>query len=247
MGLMTGFIEGIIKLTDDNQLKMLPFQDKIEGASFKYVTENIISETFGPDGMKGASESCPYRHECSIEISSKNIAWSLMQAATNTLARDAEVDTTRTYSTVLQAADITTGTATLDVTWTPVVGTTVVVADIDGNQYDATWTAGSAGPPVVPNELEIEGVTAGLKVTISYVEAATGTNNEIALGTGPKLGEIGFYGRFSGCPDTYLVQINRAVIQANLDMSVETEAATASFMAMALRDPAGNFATIKRL
>lgn len=241
MGLITGFIEGIIKLTDDGQLKMLPFQDKIEGASFKYVTENIISETFGPDGMKGASESCPYRHECSIEISSKNIAWSLMQAATNTLARDAQVAQQRTYSTVLQAADIALGDATLEVTWTPVVGSTVLVSDIEGTQYAATWTSGT------PNTLVIEDVTAGLKVTVSYQEAATGTNNEIALGTGAKLGEIGFYGRFSGCPDTYLVQINRAIIQANLDLSIESDAATASFMAMALRDPDGNFATITRL
>ena len=247
MGLITGFIEGMIRFTNDGTVRMLPFQDKIEGASFRYITENLMSETFGADGMKGASEACPYRHECSIEIRSKNIAWSLLQAATNTLARDAQVPQTRTYSVVLQDSDITAGDATIGIEGTPLVGSDILVSDIDGNTYETTYTPAVTNPSPAPASLEIEGVTAGLKVTISFQEAASGTNNEIALGSGDKLGEVGFYGRFFGCPDTLLVQINRSIISANLDLGIESDAATAAFTAMALRDPAGNFATIQRL
>jgi len=238
MGLITGFIEGLIKYDAAGVSKALPFQDKIEGANFKYMSESLLVETFGQDGMKGASEACPYRHECSIEFNSKNLAWSFLQAATNTIARASTVPSQITYSQVLTADTITAGTSTLTVDWTPVAGTDIIVSDINGIQYDVTLDSGS---------LEIEGVTAGLKVTITYTEAPSGSNNEIALGSGAKLGEIGVYGRFNGCPDTLLVQVNRAIIDANLEFAVGTDAASATLVAKALRDPAGNFATIKRL
>lgn len=244
MGIVTGFIEGIITY-NDGEAKALPFQDKIEGVTFNYSTESLLVETFGSDGMKGASEACPYRHECSFEFTSKNLAWSFLQAATNTLARDAELVSNETYSYVLTADDITASVATLDVTWTPAAGTDVVVSDILGTQYPTTFTAGS------PNTLEIGDVStpavAGTKVTINYKEAASGTNNEIALGSGTKLGEIGVYGRFFGCPDSYLIQSNRGIIDANLSFGVETDAATAALTVTCLRDPNENFAVIKRL
>ena len=241
MGMITGFIEGLLLYDVAGDLQALPFQDKIEGASFKYATESLFVETFGQDGMKGASEACPFRHDCSIELRSKNLAWSLLQAATNTIARAAQVGVRTQFSQVLTASDITAGTANLEVTWAPAVGSAVVVSDIDGINYAAVYTTGT------PNTLEIAGVTAGLKVTVSYVLPPIGANNEIALGSGSKLGEVGLYGRFFGCPDTLIVQINRAIIDANLDLSVETDSASASLMARALRDADGNFATIRRL
>jgi hypothetical protein len=244
MGLITGFIEGIITY-NDGAAKALPFQDKIEGVTFNYSSESLFVETFGANGLKGTSEACPYRETCSFELRSKNLAWSFFQAATNTLARDAELTTNQTYSVVLSADDITASVATLDVTWTPAAGTDVIVSDVLGIQYPATFSAGS------PNTLEIGDVTtpavAGTKVTINYKEAASGTNNEIALGSGSKIGEIGVYGRFFGCPDSYLIQSNRGIIDSNLSFDLETDAATAAMTITCLRDANENFAVIKRL
>lgn len=246
MGLITGYIEGIITANPSGSLIALPFQDKIEGAKFTYLSESLIVETFGEDGMKGASEACPYRHECMVELRSKNLAWSFLQAAANTLARNALLPTKRTFSYVVQAADITSDVATIDVTWSPVVGTDIVVADIEGVNYEGiTFTSGT------PNTLAFGSTntpaTAGLKVTISYYEAASGDNNEIAIGSGTKLGEIGIFGRWFGCPDTLAIQVNRAIIDANLELDVESDAAGASLTAKALRDINGNFAVIKRM
>jgi hypothetical protein len=245
MGIISGFIEGIIVYGGGATPKALPFQDKIEGAKFSYTSESLFVETFGPDGMKGASESCPYRHECMVEFRSKNLAWSFLQAATNTLARDATLPTRETYSVVLNAADITSDVATLEVDWTPMPDTDVVVADVNGVQYPASYASGT------PNTLEIGDAStpavAGLKVTITYWQAAAGTNNEIAIGTGTKLGEIGIYGRFFGCPDSVALQVNRAQIDASLELDVESDAAAAALTARALRDDNGNFAYLTRI
>jgi hypothetical protein len=245
MGIISGFIEGIITY-NDGVAKALPFQDKIEGAKFTYNSESLFVETFGADGMKGASESCPYRHECMVELRSKNLAWSFLQAASNTLARDSILPEKVTYSYVVQSGDITADVATIDVEWSPAADTGIVVADINGINYeDIEYTSGT------PNTLAFGGsntpVVAGTRVTISYYLTASGTNNEIAIGTGDKLGEIGIYGRWYGCPDTLAIQVNRAIIDANLELDVESDAAAAALTARALRDVNGNFATIKRI
>jgi len=86
--LLTGFIEGIITY-NDGVAKALPFQDKIEGATFKYMGESLEVETFSALGIKGRSQACPFREECSMELMSKDLAWSFLQAATNTIANDA--------------------------------------------------------------------------------------------------------------------------------------------------------------
>lgn len=246
MGIISGYIEGIITYNDSGVAKALPFQDKIEGATFTYNTESLFVETFGSDGMKGASEACPYRHECTVELRSKNLAWSFLQAATGALARDAIEPTKVTYDYVVTADVITGDVATINVTWAPVVNTDIVVANIDGLNYgDITFNTGT------PNTLAFgdAGVpaVAGDKVTISYFEAPSGTNNEIGLGTSERLPEVGIYGRWFGCPDTLAIQINRAIIDSQLELGVESEAASAALMARALRDTKGNFAIIKRI
>jgi hypothetical protein len=246
MGIISGYIEGILTFDQSGNAKALPFQDKIEGATFTYNTESLLVETFGGDGMKGASDACPYRHECMIELRTKNLAWSFLQAASGALARDAIEPTKVTYDYVVTTDDITGDTATIDVTWTPQINTDIVVADIDGINYgDITFTSGT------PNTLAFGDATtpavAGVKVTISYFEAPTGTNNEIGLGTSERLPEVGLYGRWYGCPDTLAIQVNRAIIDSQLELGVESEAASAALTARALRDTNGNFAIIKRI
>ena len=234
--LITGFIEGIITY-NDGVAKALPFQDKIEGATFKYMGESLEVETFSALGIKGRSQACPFREECSMELMSKDLAWSFLQAATNTLANDATQNKIETFSAVLSTVNAT-PESTYTLPSTPAVGTTIYVTDLEGTQYDVTVT----GTAVV-----FDADYTDTKVTFHYEVAPTGTNNEIQLGAGSKLGEIGLFGRFFGCPDSLLVRINRAIIDPNLEMGVESDPATASLVAKALRDPNGNFAVITRL
>lgn len=247
-GLITGFIEGLVSYEQDGSLKALPFQDKIENATFTYTTENLMSETFSAKGMKGASQSCPYREECSMQLSSTNLAWSFLQAATNTLARDAEINSRHTYSHVVATSEVSAGTATIEVDWTPATNTEILVADETGQYYTVTHDDGTSPATLTVDHPDSNtDVTAGQKLTISYVKTASGTNNEIALGSGDKLGEVGLYGRFFGCPNTLLIMIPRAIIQSNLEFAVGDDAANASLTATALRDKNGNFALIQQL
>ena len=59
MGIITGFIEGLVKTNVAGQPYLLPFQDKIEGVTFTWESENITVETFSNQGIKGASEAYP--------------------------------------------------------------------------------------------------------------------------------------------------------------------------------------------
>lgn len=247
MGLITGFIEGIITYENNSTAEMLPFSDKIESATFNYSTENLMSETFSNQGIKGASTSCPFREECSMELSSSNLAWSFLQAASNTLARDATVTKRKAVSRVVQSSEISSGDATLEINdWTPADSTQILVSDEEGKQYDYTYDD-AASPPTLTVMDPSGDIIAGQKLVISYTEAVSGSNNEIALGSGNKLGEIGLYGRFFGCPDTLLIMIPRAIIQSNLEFSVGEDSATAALTATALRDKNGNFAVINRM
>jgi hypothetical protein len=235
---VTGFIEGLIKQNTDTDPIMLPFGDKIGGATLNYNSENIIVETYSANGVLGASGSCPLREELSIELTSRNLAWSFLQAATNTLANDAEETEKLSVSVVLPALESPATETEYTLTDTPVTDS-VVVADENGVQYDVT-VSGS----VITFDADYE----GSKVTIFYEKAASGTNNEIQIGSGTKLGEIGVYGRFFGCPESILVVVPRANIQANLSLSAGGgDAAEASLTATALRDLKGNFGYLKLL
>ena len=172
-----------------------------------------------------------------MELMSKDLAWSFLQAASNTLANNATQRKPVTESVVLSTVNAT-PESTYTLSQTPAVGTTIYVSDLEGVQYDVTVT----GTAVV-----FDDDYTGTKVTFHYEVAPSGTNNEIQLGAGSKLGEIGLYGRFFGCPDSLLIRINRAIIDPNLELGIESEAAKASLIAKALRDPYGNFAVITRL
>lgn len=243
MGIITGFIEGVITADQDGSPIALAFQNSIEEVTFNYTSMNISVDTFGADGTKGMSDSCPHKRECSFEIASKNISWALLQAVCNTLARDAERPLPGAQSFVLTAAQITSDVATVPVTWTPIVGEDILATDSLGTQYPVTFTGGSLsiGSTTVP-------AVAGTKVTVTFRVAATGSNNEIILGDdGVLLGEVGLYGRFFGCPDTLLIEVPRAIIQSNLTMNVNTDAASVGLTANALRNANGDYAIITKL
>lgn len=238
MGIITGFLEGIITTDLNGSPKALPFQDKIEGATFRYMSESLDVETFSAQGIKGRSEACPFREECSIELRTKALAWAFLQAASNTLARDAQINERRTVTSILSVTAGTPIKSTLTLASAPLIGTDIFVGDEDGKAYDVT---------VSGTTITFDDDYTGTRVTISYEVAPTGENNEIALGSGTKLGQVGVYGRFFGCPESLLIMVNRAIIDANLEFDVESDAASASLTAKAMRDINGNFAVIRRL
>jgi hypothetical protein len=244
-GIYTGFIEGLIKQTGGSEI-VLPFSDKVGTANFNYSSENVIVETFSSQGIKGASGSCPLREACSIELSSENLAWSFLQAAFNTLAvvgtRVAEQSTSVVLTEVEGTAPNQTSTYTLPFEVSAEVP--VVVSDEDGVQYDVTVTVGTG-----TTSIDFDDDFTNEKVTIFYgLAAGTPTiPDTINLGSGSKLGEIGVYGRFSGCPDNILVAIPRGIIQSNVTMGAGEGAASAAMTITALRDSFGNFAYLKRV
>lgn len=242
--IITGYIEGALTFDNEGNVEMLPFADKVGTATFRYASESLISETFSSQGIKGASDACPFREECSMELSSDNLAWSFLQACFNTLAEDSDRAARDQVSVVLSDTTGTEPSIVSTYTLTGIVVSaldSVYVADENGTQYTVTATVSGSD-----TEIEFDDDYTGQKVTISYVVAATGTGNLIKVGSGTKLGEIGLYGRFKGCPNNLLVAIPRAIIQSNVEMSVGDGAASAGLTATALRDNLGNFAYIER-
>jgi hypothetical protein len=240
--IVTGFIEGLIK-TNGTEVIILPFADKIGGATLRYSSENLMVETFSQQGIKGASGSCPFRESMSVEFTSENLAWSFLQAATNTLAEDNDQLVSQSISVVLTATSGTPEVSTfvLEDVAVSTVGE-IYAADEDGVQYEVA-VAVTGGDSTFTFDEDLS----GQKVTIFYQLAATGTNNLIKLGSGRKLGEVGVYGKFFGCPESYQVSIPRGIIQSNLELSVGENPGSAALTLMALRNNQGDYGYIQRL
>lgn len=239
MGIITGFIEGIVTYDNAGTPEMLPFQDKIEGAKFNYLSETLKVETFSAQGVKGASAACPFREECMWELMSKDIAWSFLQAVTATLDEAATV-AYRTSDTVVLSTDDG-NDSTIELGIAPAAGFDVIVSDLNGDQYAADLSGSTV-------TLTGAGIIAGTKVTVSYGTTPGASAREINLGAGTtKLTEVGLYGTFYACPDSLLIVSNRVSIEANLNMEVGESPAEAVLKGTALRDSTGSFARILNL
>jgi hypothetical protein len=229
MGLITGFIEGTVTYMDGTTPKLLPFQDKVEEASFKYSGELLMSETFSAQGIKGASSACPFSEEASFELMTTNISWSFLQASVG------QASSTRTAPIPVSYSGIIDADNELTLPSAPVAGQPITAADELGVQYTVTVT-GSTAAFATGN--------AGKKVTVSYFAAAANGQRELALGKGERLGEFSVYGRFFGCPDTYLIYAKRVVVKPELDLGVGANPASAGMILQCLRDDDGAFAYI---
>ena len=237
--IISGFLEGLIRRTNTSEeFEILAFADKVGNAQLTYTTENLTVETFSANGLLGLSGSCPIREALTITLESQNLAWAFLQAATNTLAQDADFQIPESFSVVASTVDATPAT-TIELPSTPAVGTEVIVADEDGIQYPVDTVSGTT--------VTLTQDITGTKVTVQWVPDPTGTNNQLSLGAGSKLGEVGVFGRFFGCPETYKVAVPRGIIQANLDLSVDgSSPGTAALTIQALRDNNGNFGYLRR-
>lgn len=233
MTLYKGFVQGLIKYDDNGTYRTLPFDTFIENATLNVTSESLEAETFNDNGIKSISSRCTIRQMAEVTLESTDITKTFLQAATNTLIRDAELPRQKTISVVL--ADVVATESVYTIPDTPLVGTDVIVTDVNSVEYAVT-VAGSV--------LTFDADYTGTRVTITYTVAASGTLNEIAIGSGAELGEVGLYGVFKGCGQDILLTMNRASIDANLSMAVGTDAATASMIAKGMRDINGNIAIL---
>lgn len=238
MGILTGFIEGVVTYSNDGTPELLPFQDKIEGATFRYQGESIDVETFSAEGIKGLSASCPFRQMAEFELMSKDLAWSFLQAATGYLAKTSTLPVFATESFVVPAPVTPATDSVVTLSNTPLLTEDIYASDINGLQYDIS---------VSGDEVTFDGDQSGNKVTIHYFYAPPVGTAEIALGSSQSIGEIGVYGRFFGCPESLLVVAKRGIIIPNLEMAVESDGAQASLTVKCMRDENGDFARIIRL
>jgi hypothetical protein len=238
---INGFIEGLVR-RNTTPFQVLPFADKIGTAAFNYSSESTIVETFAASGVRGPSGACPFREECSITLGSENLEWSFLQACFNTLAEDDDQIAGRSISTVLSTSAGDPAVSTLILNFEVSASVPVQVADEDGVQYTITTVIGTGITTIT-----FDADYTGDKVTVFYGLPPVGTNNLIKVGSGAKLGEIGLYGQFKGCPSNLLVVVPRAIIQSTVAMETGSGAASASLTATAMRDSFGNYAYLTRL
>lgn len=236
MGIISGLAEGVIDGFDANgDPILLPFTDRIENATVNYSSTQLMVKTYSAQGIKGASAACPFEEELTLEFETGDITWAFMQAASTTLARAGTVN--RRISETVVLTDVTADPfSEYTLQSAPAIGTTPLAANEEGVNYPIS---------VAGNVVTFEEDLTGAKVVISYeVAPSGGANDEIALGAGTRLSEVGFYGRFFGCPDNYLIVVPRLALQAELSLGIGSDPATAKIAGTALRDDAGAYAYI---
>lgn len=252
LGILKGFIQGTVWEGQGSERIMLPFQDTIIQAEFTYSGELVMTETFSDQGILGASAACLQKESCGFTLSSDDLSWSLLQAATLSTAveRDEPVLVTQTF-TVNQ----TTGTSpdpivsTLTLSHVPVVTAPEVaaaglpavglsVANIDGVQIAATLTG---------SVVTLDDDYTGDSVTVQYLRAPLTGEEVIYLGQGQRRQEVGIYGQFFGCPGSLLIVAPKCAVTPNLTLGVsDGSVASVGLELMALRQN-GYFAEITRL
>jgi hypothetical protein len=247
LGILKGFVNGTVWAGEGNSRIMLPFQDTVVAAEMSYTGELVMTETFSEQGILGASGACLQKEAVGFTLSSDDLSWSLLQAATLSTAaeREAPVMVTETVTLV----DLDDDASTLTTQYTPVVTAPelvaaglpsigVSVAGIDGEQYVVT-VAGSL--------VTFADDFTGKSVTIQYLRAPITGEEVIYLGAGERRQNVGIYGKFFGCPGSILVVAPFCAVTPNLSLGVSSGSiANVGLELMALRRN-GYFAEITRL
>lgn len=247
IGLLKGFAEGAVFSGVGNTRILLPFQDTVVAAEISYTGELAIAETFSAQGVLGASQACLQKEEVTVTISSSDLSWSMLQAATLSEAeeRTAPVLVSETFT----ASEVTTGNTTHTLKHTPVTTVEAVtaaglptsgvsVANLDGNQI-----VGTLGGSV----LTLDDDYTGDSLTVQYLRAPLTNEEVIYLGSGERRDQVGFYGRFFGCPGSILVVAPRCAVKPALSMGVSSgNTATVGLELQALRTN-GYFLELTRL
>lgn len=233
MALLTGFINGLIRWDENpSTTKIIPFQSAIENVTLTYSGNLLTSKTFNSRGIKVATAGCLSEVEATIEFSSTNITFGLLQAAAATLFENNTTDDDVYVS--IDAVPPAAGTITLPST--PLSGT-VVVADADGVIYPGT-VSGTTWTATVPANV------AGRRVTASYARAGVTTEKVIRVGSGQPLPPVGVYGKFFSCEAGYTFMANRVIIVPNLNLTVGDNPAEIGFTGTILADETDTLFTL---
>jgi hypothetical protein len=247
LGILKGFVNGTVWAGEGSSRIMLPFQDTVVQAEMTYTGELVMTETFSGQGILGASGACLQKEAVGFTLSSDDLSWSLLQAATlsEAVEREEPVLVTETVTLV----DVVATESTLTTQYTPVVtpaklvavglpSNGISVAGIDGEQYVAT-ISGSL--------VTLDDDYTGKTVTIQYLRAPITGEEVIYLGSGARRQNVGIYGKFFGCPGSILVVAPYCAVKPNLSLGVSSGSiASVGLELMALRRN-GYFAEITRL
>lgn len=251
LGLLKGFAEGTVWSGDGDSRILLPFQDTILEAEFTYTGDLVMSETFSSQGILGASAACLQKEACGFNMTSDNLSWSMLQAATlstaatrtdpvmvieTITARETDDGGGSPVTTVTVSNTPVTTTADLDNYGLPASG--VKVANIDGVQLAAT-VSGSI--------ITLDDNYSGDAITVQYLRDPLTEEEVIYLGQGQRRENVGVYGRFFGCPGSILIVAPNCAVNPNVSMGVsDGSTASLSIELMCLRTN-GYFAEITRL
>lgn len=251
LGILKGFIQGTIWEGAGNDRIMLPFQDTVVEAEFTYTGELVMTETFSDQGILGASAACLQKESCGFTLSSNDLSWSLLQAATLSTAveRDEPVLVTETFTASSVSGEAPNQVSTFTLTHVPVTAAADVLAaglptsgisaaNIDGVQIVATMAA---------SVVTLDDNYTGEAITVQYLRAPLTGEEVIYLGSGSRRQEVGIYGKFFGCPGSLLIVAPKCAVTPNMSLGVsDGSIATVGLELMALRQN-GYFAEITRL
>ena len=248
LGLFPGFIQGCVWEGSGDTRIFLPFQDTVINAEFTYTGELAMAETYSDQGVLGASQACLQKEECGFNMSTNDLSWSMLQAATlsSSAARTKPILVTESFTASNVTADPFT---TVTLTHTPITtpeelteaglpSSGVSVADIEGTQLPGT-VAGSV--------VTLAADVTGDRITVQYLRAPLSGEEVIYLGSGARRKQVGVYGTFFGCPGSLLIVAPKTAVVPNLSLGVSSgSTAEISLELKVLRDN-GYFAEITRL
>lgn len=246
-GLLTGFVSGAIKYTEDGTPILLPFPKVVE-ATLSYSSELVIAETANQAGIFGASRACLTSESGEITLNTSDIEWSALQVSVNSRAQAAtaafpvseefyltQVDGVSGNSVFTLSRTPDTDAAALALNGLPSVG--LLVTTFDGEVVTPTLTG---------SDVELDADLTGQRVTVLYLGTPVAGSEEIEIGgESGRITQGGLYGQFKGCPGTLKVVAQDVSFAA--DSQVTTSAGnspTVGVTATLLRGNKGYFARI---
>jgi hypothetical protein len=247
IGLLKGFAQGAVWEGQGGSRILLPFQDTVISATMAYTGELAMTETFSDQGILGASQACLQKEAVEFTLESSDLSWSMLLAATlsSSVARTAPVMVSETFT----ASDVDDDNTVHLLSAVPVVtapelvaaglpGSGVSVADINGSQIVGTLTGST---------LTLDDDYTGSAITVHYLRAPLDGEETIYLGSGDRREQVGFYGKFFGCPGSLLVVAPRCAVQPNLSAGVSDGSTASLGLSLKALRTNGYFAEITRL
>lgn len=224
LGIIKGFAEGGVYINPASGDRiLLPFPDVTE-ASLSYSGDLAVSETFNGAGILSASRACLAREELSMTLNTNSLTWSHLQVAATSTGQASTANRLKQDEIVLTEVDGSSGNSTFTTSQTPLsdpadlealglptIG--AIVSDEDGNQLTLSTFATGSG--------ELDADFTGTRIYVQYGVAPSANDREILLGgSANRFTNTGVYGRFFGCPGTFLVVMDDAAIAPGVDASV---------------------------